>query len=78
MIINVPFLCCSVLNYVFRTFYKVHVKTGSSFGWRFAKMSRILRCPLWKGFPDETPCVHFSFCLFKIAILFRKLCNCIM
>ena len=33
---------------------------------------------VWKGFPDETPCVHFCFCLFKIAILFRKLCHCIM
>ena len=33
---------------------------------------------LWKGFSDIIPCVQFSFCFFKIAILFRKLCHCIM
>ena len=33
---------------------------------------------LWKGFSDIIPCVQFSFCFSKIAILFRKLCHCIM
>ena len=38
----------------------------------------VFRTYLWKGFSDEIPCVQFSFCFFKIAILFRKLFHCIM
>ena len=33
---------------------------------------------VWKDFPAEILCVQFSFCFFKLAIYFRKICHCSM